>query len=194
MITCFNRDKLGRCLAYKDTDCHPECKARISTPKAKVELVQCLLSRVNSRKDRKKLEEELGDALRVQAACEQEQYEGWMSCYLAEMARGKKGGASEGDTNRCNKTLLKDNRPPETKLNSVEAEELKMELAKWEEENGKLERLGRSSMTRSKIDSYTQYPICFNDNGIGTCDGIVSASNRMAKSCKECEHLKEGAR
>ena len=117
MITCFNRDKNGECLAFNVAECCPECSARIKTVDEKINLLTCLLIRAQAKKDKRKLEEELDAARRVKAAQEEGKLEGWMSCYLEDLHRGEKGGASESDSNRKTglKQLMKDNRAIETK-------------------------------------------------------------------------------
>lgn len=193
MITCFNRDKEGKCLAFNVAQCCPECSARIRTVDEKINLLICLLSRAQARKDKRKLEEELVTACRVKAAQDAGKLEGWMSCYLEDLRRGEKGGASESDSNRKTslKQLMKDNRPVGVKPTKAQLEKYKEELTKWEEENGKLEKLGRTSMSHSKINSYTGVPICFSDHGLGHCNGQRSAAGRLAKECQTCDYLRE---
>ena len=70
MITCFNRDKNGECLAYKVAECCPECSARIKTVDEKINLLTCLLARAQAKKDRRRLEEELEAAREVKRAWE----------------------------------------------------------------------------------------------------------------------------
>lgn len=197
MVTCFNRDKDGNCLAFKpgSSECSYECSARIPTIEDKITLLNSLLARTRARKDIKELNKELLEAKQVQSAIDGGKYEGWMSCYMDDRKRGGKGGASEGDTsNRATamKSLMKDNRPVGVKPTKAQNEEYKEALTEFEEKVGeKMEKLSRTSMTHSKVNSYTGELICFSDNGAGGCNGQRSASNRLAKECKRCEFLSE---
>jgi len=155
-MVCFNRDKEGRCLAYNEANCSEECSARIETIDQKIELLICLLSRAQSKKDRRELGMELAEAGEFKLAQNRGKFEDWMSCYLDDKHRGSGGGASESDSNKKAgmKQLMKDNRAIETKLSKTQQEEYKDALQKFEEEHGKLEKLGRSSLSRSTVDSY----------------------------------------
>lgn len=190
-ITCFNRDENGKCLAYTMGRCHSHCKARITDIGKKVELLRCLLTNSQSRKEQRKYEKELEIALRLKSAIEEKKFEGWMACYMEDRRRGEKGGASESDANRSTrmKALMKDNRPVDVKPSKAQQEEYKAALEEWEDKNGKLDRLSRSSMSSSRIDSYTQIPICFCDSGEGHCRGQRSAKGHLAKDCKDCGYL-----
>ena len=196
MITCFNRDKEGECLAFNVAECCPECSARIKTVDEKINLLTCLLIRAQAKKDRRKLEEELDAARRVKAAQEEGKLEGWMSCYLEDLHRGEKGGQSESDSNRKTglKQLMKDNRAIETKPTKEQQAEYKKALQEFEEEHGKLEKLGRTSLSHSKVNSYTGIPICFSDHGVGMCNGQRSAKGTLSKDCRECPYLREGSK
>lgn len=193
MITCFNRDKEGVCLAYNVAQCCPECSARIQTVDEKIHLLVCLLAKAQSKKDRRKLEEELDAARMVKAAQDAGKLEGWMSCYLEDLHRGSGGGASESDSNKKTgmKQLMKDNRAIETKPTKEQQAEYKEALQEFEEEHGKLEKLGRTSLSHSKINSYTGVPICFSDHGMGRCNGQRSAKGTLSKNCRECPYLRE---
>lgn len=196
MITCFNRDKNGECLAFNEAECCPECSARIRTVDEKINLLTCLLVRAQAKKDKRRLEEELDDARRVKAAQEEGKLEGWMSCYLEDLHRGEKGGQSESDSNRKTglKQLMKDNRAIETKPTKEQQAEYKKALQEFEEEHGKLEKLGRTSLSHSKVNSYTGIPICFSDHGVGMCNGQRSAKGTLSKDCRECPYLREGSK
>ena len=193
MITCFNRDKEGVCLAFNVAQCCPECSARIRTVDEKINLLTCLLAKAQAKKDKRKLEEELDDASKVKAAQDAGKLEGWMSCYLEDLHRGEKGGASESDSNRKTglKQLMKDNRAIETKPTKEQQAEYKEALQEFEGEHGKLEKLGRTSLSHSKVNSYTGVPICFSDYGIGMCNGQRSARGTLSKDCRECPYLRE---
>lgn len=79
-------------------------------------------------------------------------YEDLHECYMEDVHRGEKKGASEGNTNSNAKQLMNDNR--NTKLNSVERGKIHQATKEWEEKNGALPKLSRSSMGRSKTDTY----------------------------------------
>lgn len=192
-MVCFNRDKEGRCLAYNEANCSEECSARIKTIDQKIELLTCLLSRAQSKKDRRELGMELAEAGEFKLAQNRGKFEDWMSCYLDDKHRGSGGGASESDSNKKAgmKQLMKDNRAIETKPSREQQAEYQEELRKWEEENGKLEKLGRSSLSSSKMDSYVGVPICFSDHGLGKCSGQRSSQGTLAKDCRECSYLWE---
>lgn len=197
MITCFNRDKRsGECLAYNVADCSSECPARIRTVEDKINLLICLLAKAQSKKDRRKLEEELEDAQLVKEAIKAKKLEGWMSCYLEDLHRGEKGGASESDSNRKTsmKQLMKDNRPVGVKPTRAQQEEYKEALHEFEEQVGeKMEKLGRTSLSHSKVNSYTGEPICYTDPGDGDrCSGQRTAAGKLARDCKACPWLKDG--
>lgn len=196
MITCFNRDKEGVCLAFNVAQCCPECSARIRTVDEKINLLTCLLARAQAKKDKRKLEEELDAARKVKAAQDAGKLEGWMSCYLEDLHRGEKGGASESDSNRKTglKQLMKDNRAVETKLTKEQQAEYKEALQEFEGEHGKLEKLGRTSLSHSKVNSYTGVPICFSDHGMGMCNGQRSVKETLSKDCRECPYLREGSK
>lgn len=197
MITCFNRDKEGECLAFNVAKCCLDCSARIKTVDEKINLLTCLLVRAQAKKDKRRLEEELEAAREVKKAQEAGKLKDWMSCYLDDLHRGEKGGASESDSNRKTslKQLMKDNRPVDVKPNKVQQEEYKQALAEFEERMGeKMEKLGRTSMSHSKIDSYTRVPICFADHGLGKCNGQRSAGDKLHRDCRECPYLREGSK
>lgn len=155
-VTCFNRNAKGECLAYTGVECCENCEARITTIQDKINLLSDLLSYARSRTDKAELRKELDEALRVQEAERAGCYEDWMSCYYEDRHRGSGGGSSEHDSNRSTgmKTLLKDNRGIDTKPTKSQMAEYQAELNKWEEENGKLPKLARSSLGKSKTDSY----------------------------------------
>lgn len=155
-VTCFNRDPDGRCMAFKEGVCSSECSARIATIDAKIDLLTSLLAYSRSRVDSLSLGKELEKAEKVRAAERTGKYEGWMACYYEDRRRGSGGGSSEHDSNRSTgmKTLLKDNRGIDTKPTKSQMAEYQAELGKWEEENGKLPKLARSSLGKSKTDSY----------------------------------------
>lgn len=192
-ITCFNRDQRGLCLAYNNGECSEDCPARIANVDSKIDLLRCLLSRAQSKKDKRKLEEELEAAQLVKEAIKTRKLEGWMSCYLEDLHRGEKGGASESDSNRKTglKQLMKDNRPVGVKPTQAQLAEYKEALHEFEEQVGeKMEKLGRTSLSHSKINSYTGEPICFVDAGRGQCRGQYTGSGHLIKDCKTCPYRK----
>lgn len=192
-ITCFNRNQRGLCLAFNKGECSEDCPARIADVDSKIDLLRCLLAKAQSKKDRRKLEEELEAAQLVKEAIKAKKLEGWMSCYLEDLHRGEKGGASESDSNRKTglKQLMKDNRPLGVKPTQAQLAEYKEALHEFEEQVGeKMEKLGRTSLSHSKINSYTGEPICFVDAG-GYCRGQLTGAGKLAKDCKTCPYLKE---
>ena len=192
MITCFNRDKNGECLAYNEDQCSNDCQARIKTIEEKISLISCLLLRVNNKKDKKKLNNELLMAKQAKVVLDEGKFEGWMSCYMEDLHRGSGGGQSESDSNAKTslKQKMKDNRPVGIKPTRAQTEEYKEALHKFEEEVGeKMEKLGRSGISHSKVDSYTKIPICFVDDGAGTCRGQRSKADKLSKDCKGCSFL-----
>lgn len=195
MITCFNRDIDGKCLAYNGVECSKNCKARIVRIEDKIALLECLLRMSQANKDRRRLTKELKAAEAVREAQRQKRYEDWMKCYMDDIHRGEKGGASESDSNRKTgmKQLMKDNRPVGIKPTKSQQEEYRKALKDFEEQVGeKMEKLSRTGISRSKIDSYTGIPICFIDSGMGHCRGQQSAGGRIGKECRECSYFKEG--
>lgn len=193
-IVCYNRDQDGKCLAYNHGVCQEDCPARIKSAAHQVELLNCLIQNTPSKKDQRKLEDERRRVCQALYLEEQGKYEDWMSCYYQDTHRGEKGGASESDSNRATslKQLMKDNRPVGVKPTKAQQEEYKAALQEWEAQNEKLERLGRSGTTHRKVDSYTGVPICFLDNGTGTCNGSRSSKGMLNKDCKVCSKLKPG--
>ena len=195
-IICFNRDKQGICLAFNKGECSEGCSARIADVDSKIDLLRCLLDKSQSKKDRRKLEEELEDAQLVKEAIKAKKLEGWMSCYLEDLHRGEKGGASESDSNRKTsmKQLMKDNRPVGVKPTRAQQEEYKEALHEFEEQVGeKMEKLGRTSLSHSKVNSYTGEPICYTDSSDGDgCRGQRTAAGKLARDCKACPWMKDG--
>lgn len=193
-MQCYNCDKDGKCLAYtKKEGCGPECPARIATIEDKIALLNRLLEYARSQNDKTNIRKELAEAHTVKEAKDSGKCDGWMSCYYQDLRRGEKGGASEGDSNRTTgmKTLMKDNRPIGIKPTRAQNEEYQEALHSFEDKVGeKMEKLGRTSMTHSKVDSYTQLPICFMDDGYGTCKGQRSAADKLSKDCRDCGFLK----
>lgn len=180
-------------MAYTKPECSKNCQARIVRLEDKAKLLRCLLSQTQSKKDRRKLENELQETIRASQLLLEGKFEGWMGCYIQDLHRGEKGGASESDSNRKTgmKQLMKDNRPVGIKPTKSQLEEYKKALLEFEEEVGeKMEKLGRTGLSHSRMDSYTGEPICFMDAG-GYCRGQLTGAGKLAKDCKTCPYLKE---
>ena len=192
-LICYNRDRDGKCMAYTKPECSQNCQARIVRLEDKAKLLRCLLVQTQSKKDHRKLEKELEETIQASQLLREGKFEGWMSCYFQDLRRGEKGGASESDSNRATgmKQLMKDNRPVGIKPTKAQLEEYKEALHEFEEQVGeKMEKLGRTSLSHSKINSYTGEPICFVDAG-GYCRGQLTGAGKLAKDCKTCPYLKE---
>lgn len=193
-LICYNRDRDGKCMAYTKPECSQNCQARIVRLEDKAKLLRCLLAQTQSKKDHRKLEKELEETIQASQLLKEGKFEGWMSCYFQDLRRGEKGGASESDSNRKTglKQLMKDNRPVGVKPTQAQLAEYKEALHEFEEQVGeKMEKLGRTSLSHSKINSYTGEPICFVDAG-GYCRGQLTGAGKLAKDCKTCPYLKEG--
>lgn len=156
-MDCYGCFKLrGRsCLVF--TEKPANCWAKVTDAKVYLKELDDLIelnkgnsnSLVKLRREREAFMEEYGLVVTNSS---------WYESYLEDRRRGCRGGSSEQDSN--NKTSLKqkmkDNRPVECKESVAQnREQVKKELEKFEEEHGKLEKLSRSSVSRSKIDSYT---------------------------------------
>lgn len=148
----WNKDCLqylgGRCKALTVRRCPERCSSMITNPVDYINMLEQLIyyNRFNSnmvgeyRREVAKLRREYGIM--------DEDEMGSTSTNF-----GKKGSSSEGK-NRSVKRKS-DNRILETKMTSEERKEYREALKEWEEEHGKLEKLGRSSLSNNKIDSYT---------------------------------------
>lgn len=78
--------------------------------------------------------------------------------YNEEIRRGSRGGSSDSDANNRTslKQKMKDNRAQECKPSLYDVAAYKEAVAKWEMENGSLEKLRpNDGIVRSSIDSYT---------------------------------------
>lgn len=157
-VICFNKDQEGRCMAYSEGRCHKDCEARIPTLEKKAELLRSLLNYANSQDAKYSLSQELSEVEALVAEKEKGKYDDWSSCYFEDRRRGSGGGSSEHDSNRSTgmKTLLKDNRSVGVKPTKSQLEEYQKELRKWEEDNEKLPKLSRSSLGKSKVDTYLE--------------------------------------
>ena len=143
----------SRCSALKVRSCSKECSYRLTDP---VKYLKMLLDMICYNKTNP--HQVAGYRKEIKALGIEDPYDGWEEVYKEEQRRGKGGGSSEGDTSNSAASMkqkMKDNRARECKLTIAQRAELKEMLTAWEEENGKLEHLGRSSMGKSKVDSYT---------------------------------------
>lgn len=191
-LICYNRDRDGKCMAYTKPECSQNCQARIVRLEDKAKLLRCLLAQTQSKKDHRKLEKELEETIQASQLIKEGKFEGWMSCYFQDLRRGEKGGASESDSNRATgmKQLMKDNRPVGIKPTKAQLEEYKKALLEFEEEVGeKMEKLGRTGLSHSRVDSYTNVPICYTDDVDG-CKGMITGGGNLNKECRKCPWLK----
>jgi hypothetical protein len=161
---CFNVSPEGRsCLALTVKACPEKCSARITDPIKYLDLLQDLLTynsdnlntsaslkrRITEHRNKYKL----GGEENVK---ESGSMAGLAEAYWEDTHRGERGGQSEGNANPAGaKQKMKDNRPQECKLTKAEKQEIYETTKKFEEEHGKLDKLGRSLLSRTKVDSYT---------------------------------------
>lgn len=150
-VVCYNVDDDEKCMAYSVECCSKDCQARIATPQGLKQLLSSLdeetLSR-NAKQRHKRL------IIALDSMLESEVNKDIMACWYAEQKKGKRGGG--GDPGPKTSERKKDNRDLETKWTDTERQEIHDLTKQWEEDNNhKLPRLGYSSMSRSKVDSYT---------------------------------------
>ena len=155
MKECLNL-RNNRCEVTTNKKCPSSCAFKCTDAEAYVNNLRDLLRvNINNSTLRAQLKR------RIREVCKQYNLKPddkqWKEVYYQEVHRGKRGGSSEKDTNAATsrKQKMKDNRPQECKLTVAQREELKLKTAGWESENGKLERLSRSPLSRRKKDSYT---------------------------------------
>lgn len=168
---CFNLSKNGqRCEVLTVKPCPENCTSRVTDPQKYIETLEALM--FYNWETNKQMVADLRKevlAIREKYNIAEPEYEkslrdgpfaDWKEVYYAETRRrsAKGGGASEKNTNPS-KPRENDNRVLETKWTQAEREKLKEETEKWELEHGKLPKLGFSSMSRSKVNSYTGEPI-----------------------------------
>lgn len=187
-MLCYNRDEDGKCLAYSGVKCSESCLARITDIDQKIRMVHELLSKANAKKLKRELQRELQAAIWIKEAIRARKFQGWMGIYFEDLHRGSGGGQSESDSNRKTgmKQLMKDNRPVGVKPTKAQQEEYKAALSEWEEGHERLERLGRSQLSSSKMDSYVGLPICLSDPDNETCCGEKTAKGELRAMCKTC--------
>lgn len=168
---CFNLSKnRQRCEVLKVKPCPENCTARVSDPMKYIDTLEAMI-KYNGETNFQMVADLKKEVLNIRIKydlfgpefekdLDDGKYADWKEVYYAERNRrsAKGGGASEKNTNPS-KPRENDNRILETKWTAAERKELKEETEKWEKEHGKLPKLGYSSMSRSKIDSYTGEPI-----------------------------------
>jgi len=149
-MKCFHLKSNLSCRVFKGSSCPEDCSAKITDPERYIKLLEDMRN-YNFRNEqacnelRKKIKQvreayNLPEPEKEKAGPMNE----WKQVYNEETRRGERKGNSEGNDKAAGlKTLMKDNRPQECKMTSSEKQELKEETEKWEEKNGKLERLKR---------------------------------------------------
>lgn len=191
-MICYNRDGHGRCLAFNGVECSEGCSGRITNLDVKIQIVKDMLEKATSKKLVRELRTELQMAQDTKRLLHEKKFVGWMACYVEDLHRGSGGGQSEGDSNRKTglKQLMKDNRPVGIKPSKAQLEEYKGALGEFEAAVGeKLEKLGRSQLSHSRIDSYLGTPICLEDDGSGRCPGRRTQKEELKASCRDCPWL-----
>ena len=148
---CYNMsDDCMSCKALIVDQCPVNCWAKISDPKEYILMLEALIY-ANQDTGRQKVADlkreikELEKTLRFE--------DDWKEVYYDSLKRRGKGGSSEKFPSASKPKG--DNRILETKNNLEAREKIKEATEIFEEEYGKLERLGYTSLGRSKIDSYT---------------------------------------
>lgn len=192
-MICYNRDDHGKCLAFNGVECSEECSGRITDIDVKIRMIESMLEKAGAKKLTRELKTELQMALWTKKLLREKKFIGWMACYVEDLHRGSGGGQSESDSNRKTglKQLMKDNRPVGIKPTQAQLEEYKEALAEFEEAVGeKMEKLGRSQLSHSRIDSYLGTPICLEDDGYGRCLGQTTQKGEIRAFCKGCPWLK----
>ena len=171
-IRCFNLGPGGQtCKVLKVTPCPEDCFAKVTDPQQYIKTLEDLMFYnwdtnpqmvANLRKEINVIRERYNLAEpEYEKDLKAGKFADWERCYYEDLKRrrsAKGGGSSEKNTNPS-KPRENDNRIPETKLTAAEREKLKKATEEWELEHGKLPKLGYTSMSRSKIDSYTGEPI-----------------------------------
>lgn len=155
-IYCYNLDDEFQCMAYKSGECKEDCPARIGGLAPLIKLYRSILTRYNKSGNYPDAQEYRNKVEYIKKVIRREQDSQIRAAYEEDKHRGSKGGSSESDSNNraSLKQKMKDNRPVECKLTSQKRADLKKATEDWEAENGKLPRLARNSMGRSKEDLY----------------------------------------
>lgn len=163
---CFRCNPTGsRCIALMVRECPTKCKARITDPEEYIEELKDMLTYnikrtetcAQIRKDIKYVRKKYNlpgskEGIKDKPGI----YSGLDKVYWEEIHRGEKGSHSEGNVNnQAIKQRMKDNRPQECKLNREKKQEIYDATKQFEKEHGKLDKLSRGLLTRSKVDSYT---------------------------------------
>jgi hypothetical protein len=161
-IKCHNVDEKDRCNAFDRGSCYSNCPARIRTAAGMVDLLRDL--RAHTKAGNNWCVNISGELQRFEMLAAEERANvtaDWKAAYWEDTHRGGKGGGGEQQmsSEASTKQKMKDNRILATKPTFEEREQVKAATQEWEAENGKLERLGRSSMGKSKVDTYTGEPI-----------------------------------
>lgn len=191
-MICYNRDEHGKCEAFSGVECSAECSARITDINVKIQMLEGMLKKAKAKKLTRELKAELQMALMTRHMLREKKFTGWMACYVEDLHRGSGGGQSEGDSNRRTglKQLMKDNRPVGVKPTKAQLDEYKEALEEFEEAVGeKMEKLGRSQLSSSLMDSYLGTPICLEDVGGEKCLGQKTQKGELKALCKECPWL-----
>lgn len=159
---CLNLEG-NKCKVYKDTECSLQCSGLTTDPWEYMDRLEKIL---HYNKDNPGI----ASSIRKEIKAHREKYNlpeikeqgvnryaGWYEVYMEDRRRGSGGGSSESDSNAAAsmKQLMKDNRIQATKNNSVKREAIKAATEAFEEKHGKLERLSKYPLSRSKVDSYT---------------------------------------
>lgn len=169
--SCFNMHKGGKsCKALVVNECPVNCTAKITDPEKYIEMLEHLMFyNIKNGNLVSEYRKEI-DSIRHSFNLDEPQYwkdlragkyADWEECYYDSIKRrpGKGGGSSEKNTNAA-KPRENDNRVLDTRWKAAEREEIQELTKQWEEDNGeKLEKLGYTSMGRSKVDTYTGEPI-----------------------------------
>lgn len=164
-MNCINLHPNGKkCKVLVNDECDENCSAKITDPlKYMAMLEDILLYSKDNSQSCADIRKQMKDIIKRYNLQEPEEkielsaFKDWRKVYNEELHRGDRGGSSDKDANSATsmKQKMKDNRPPECKMTKSERQKIKEELEKWEAKHGKLEKLSRSPLTRTKIDSYT---------------------------------------
>jgi len=154
-MNCFHL-KEGGCNVLSDGICSEDCAFRMIDSDKYGQMLKDLMSYAIKKGNLMMARRHYNELKSFYSSCE-ERFNEWEDVYREEKRRGEKGSHSEGNVNSASlKARMKDNRAPECRIVSrAVRNEIKEALSDFEKDFGKLERLSRNSMSRSKIDSYT---------------------------------------
>ena len=163
---CMNNVN-GRCQALTGIKkCDPDCFARVEDPIIKLRYLFDIYQKSKNHNNRWKIKKEIYDFMKEHDLGSQNpfhdssKYFGWYRCYVEDLKRGEKGGGASQKANTTGlKQRMKDNRPIECKNTVADREAYTQAIQEFEEEHGKLPKLSRYSLSKSKVDSYTGEPI-----------------------------------